>query len=682
MQNENIFFEWQKNRTFNTEFETYPFEKIQIEHYIPAAKAALEETRRNISEIKKQPANFQNTILKLETASEFFEIVSTVYFNLFSAEATNEHQKLAQEMSSISATLSSEISLDEELFLKIKEVFESRASLGLNQEQLRLTEKFYRQFTRNGALLPSEKKNQLKEIDQKLSALAPAFSENVLKETNVYEKFLDSANELDGMPDWYIENAKEESVKKGKPDKWFVGLSMPSYLPLQQFCKNENLRKELWFQQSTKATQGNNSNIDNVLQIVRLRNQRAVLLGFKNHAEYILGERMAETPDKVYSFINNLLEPSLKKAKQELEEIKLFRKKSEGSLEINPWDFTFYSEKLKIEKYSFNSEELRPYFSLEKVVAGAFEHAAKLYDLNFIPNSKISVYHPDVKAYEVYDNSNNEFIGIFYTDFFPRETKKNGAWMTSYFEQGYFSNKVRRPHISIVCNFTKPTATKPSLLSYEEVQTLFHEFGHALHGLLSKCEFRSIAGTNVYWDFVELPSQIMENWVGEKESLDLFAEHFETKEKISPELVNKIKDSSQFLSGYSSLRQLQFCILDMAWHTTDPSNVTSVLDFEIEATKKTQILPRYPGTSISCGFSHIFAGGYSAGYYSYKWAEVLDADAFEAFKEKGLFNKEIANNFKNNILSKGGSEHPMELYKKFRGREPDVKALMKREGLQ
>jgi len=682
METENIFFEWQKNRTFGTEFETYPFEKIKTEHYIPAARAALDEARKNISAIKNLPASFSNTILKLETASEFFEIVSTVYFNLFSAEASPEHQKLAQEMSSISATLSSEVSLDEDLFLKIKEVYDSKDKLSLSPEQLKLTEKFYKQFARNGALLLVDKKHELKEIDQKLSSLAPAFSENVLKETNSYEKYLDSAIELDGLPDWYIENAKEEATKKGKPDKWLVGLSMPSYLPLQQYCKNADLRKELWIQQSTKATKGPNSNAENVLEIVRLRDQRAKLLGFKTHADYVLGERMAETPEKVFSFINNLFEPSLKKAKEELDELKSFRKKIEGVSEINPWDFAFYSEKLKTEKYAFNSEELRPYFSLDKVVQGAFEHATKLYDLQFKQNTKISTYHPDVKTYEVYDSSTGDFVGIFYTDFFPRETKKNGAWMTSYFEQGFFGGKLKRPQISIVCNFTKPTASKPSLLSYDEVQTLFHEFGHALHGLLSKCEFRSIAGTNVYWDFVELPSQVMENWVQEKESLDLFAEHFETKEKIPADLVAKIKNSSQFQSGYASLRQLQFCILDMAWHTTNPSDIKSVLDFEINVTSKAQILPRHPGTNISCGFSHIFAGGYSAGYYSYKWAEVLDADAFEAFKEKGLFNKDVANSFKNNILSKGGTEHPMELYKKFRGREPDINALMKREGLQ
>jgi peptidyl-dipeptidase Dcp len=389
---------------------------------------------------------------------------------------------------------------------------------------------------------------------------------------------------------------------------------------------------------------------------------------------------MAKTPDTVFNFLNNLLEPSKRAAAKDLKEVQEFRKQLEGLDEIKPWDFAYYSEKLKEQKYSFNEEELRPYFKLENVIEGVFEHSRKLFGLNFKLTTDTPTYHPEVKTFEVYD-SNNEYVGLFYMDFFPRETKKGGAWMTNYREQGLWSNVVRRPHVSIVCNFTKPTPTKPSLLSYDEVRTLFHEFGHALHGLLSQCKYRSLGGTNVFWDFVELPSQIMENWTEEKEGLDLFARHYETNETIPDDLVAKIKKSSRFQSGWMSLRQLTFALLDMKWYTTDPSKIIDVEQFENETTAGLRLLAKEPGTNMSCSFGHIFGGGYAAGYYSYKWAEVLDADAFEYFQEKGLYNTEVATKFKDSILTRGGTAHPMDLYKEFRGREPDPSSLLRRSGL-
>jgi peptidyl-dipeptidase Dcp len=414
---------------------------------------------------------------------------------------------------------------------------------------------------------------------------------------------------------------------------------------------------------------------------VRLREKRAHLLGFKNHAEFVLQERMAKKPESVFQFLNQLLEPSKKAALKELKELQEFAKKTDGVEKLNPWDVPYYSEKLKEANYAFNEETLRPYFKLENVIQGVFEHARRLYQLEFKERTDIPKYHPDVVTYEIRDISKNEYLGLFYADFFPRETKQSGAWMTSLREQGLTKSKIRRPHVTIVCNFTKPTQTKPSLLSLDEVKTLFHEFGHALHGMLSHCRYKSLSGTNVMWDFVELPSQIMENWVGEKESLDLFAKHYETHELIPEELVKKLKAAQNFQSGMMSLRQLNFALLDMKWHTTPASQIQDVFEFEIQSTQDTRLFDPVPGTNSSCSFSHIFAGAYSAGYYSYKWAEVLDADAFEFFLEKGIFNSEVAKKFKEHILSQGGVEDPEVLYQRFRGRAPDPKALLRREGL-
>ncbi len=677
-----------EKRSFSTRDEAIPFDQIQISHYIPALDMGINKARERIAAIKNnsEPANFENTILALECCSEEYEIVSNVYFNLFSAEASPEHQALAKEISPKAAAFASEISLDLGVFTKIKEVYDRRESLNLNAEQLRLVEKYYKDFTRNGALLSDSDKEKLKSIDQQLSTLGPQFSENVLKATNAFEMILDNKAMLVGLPEGAIEAAAQEAERKGHKGKWLFNLQAPSFIPFMQYAQNRELRKKLWMAYSSRAFKDAFDNQEIIKNTVRLRFERAQLLGFASHADFVLAERMAQSPTQVMSFLNKLFIPSKKAAEKDLAELRVFKKSMDGNDEVMPWDFAYYSEKLKEKKYKYNEEELRPYFQLENVVTGVFEHARRLYGITFKEVVDVPKYHPDVRTFEVREERTNNYIGLFYTDFFPRETKKGGAWMTAYREQGFMVGKVRRPHVSIVCNFTKPTPSKPSLLTYDEVQTLFHEFGHALHGLLSQCTYRTLGGTNVYWDFVELPSQIMENWVKEKEGLDVFARHYQTKQALPGELMEKIKKADQFQSGYASLRQLQFCFLDMAWHSNisggNPSNVTDVEAFETKATDHVRVLPKIPGTNTSTGFSHIFAGGgYSAGYYSYKWAEVLDADAFEYFKEQGLFNREIADKFKNHILSRGGTEHPMELYRKFRGREPDPDALLRRDGL-
>lgn len=679
---QNPFITAFQNRSWGTFDESIPFQKLQLEHFMPALDIGIEEAKKNIQKIKQDPhpANFENTFLALESCSELHDVVSNVYFNLFSAEASPAFQALAKEIAPKNAAFASEIMLDADLFKRIKAVYDQLPSLKLTTEQKMMVEKVYRNFVRNGALLNSEQKEVLKKLDQELSTLSPLFSEHVLKATNSFEMWVQNKEELDGLPEGSIEAAALDAEKKGQKGKWLFTLQAPSYIPFMQYAKNRELRKKLWLAFNSRAFHGENSNQDVILKTVRLRHQRAQLLGYKTHADITLTERMAESPEKVIAFQERMLAASHKAAIKDLDEVREFKKSLGDTTTLEPWDFSFYSEKLKEKKYAFNEEELRPYFQLENVVQGIFDHAKKLYGLTFKKNNDLQTYHPDANAYEVHDEK-NEFVGLFYTDFFPRETKKDGAWMTNYREQGLFMGQIRRPHVSIVCNFTKPTPTKPSLLTYDEVLTMFHEFGHALHGLLSKCQYRSLSGANVYWDFVELPSQIMENWVKEKEGLDVFARHYQTGEKIPSALVDKIKKANLFQAGYYCLRQLNFGFLDMKWHMANPDTIKDVSQFELQATEKTRTFPYIEGTNSSCAFSHIFAGGYSAGYYSYKWAEVLDADAFEFFKEKGIFNQDVAKSFQENILSKGGTEHPMELYKKFRGREPDPNALLRRDGL-
>ncbi|XGC80244.1 M3 family metallopeptidase [Bdellovibrio bacteriovorus] len=668
---------------FTNKDQAVPFDLIKVEHYLPALDEAVKVAKENIAKIKANSAapDFENTIVALESASELSDKIASIYSNLEVANADEPLQALAKEIYPKLTALSSDISLDDEIFKRVKAVYDKRASLNLNKEQTRLLEKTYLAFTRNGALLSAQDKETLRQIDQELSVLGPKYSENVLKATNAFEMVLDKKEDVEGLPEGVLEGAAAMAEAKGHKGKWLFNLQIPSYLPFMTYAHSRPLREKMWRAYSSRAYKGEFDNQETVLKIVELRNKRAKLLGFESHADFVLAERMAKDPKTVREFLNKLLAASKAAGQKDVAEIANFANKLDGLVEIKPWDFGYYSEKLKEEKYAFNEEDLRPFFKLENVVEGVFAHAKKLYGLTFKENKDIPVYHPEVKAYEIYEEQSGKYMGLFYTDYFPRETKKGGAWMTQFRGQGLIENEMKRPHVSIVCNFTKPTPTKPSLLTYDEVRTLFHEFGHALHGILSECTYQSLSGTSVYWDFVELPSQIMENWVGEKEGLDLFARHYETNQPMPADLIEKLKASQKFQAGYMSCRQLQFGMLDMAWHSTDPGAIKDVDSFEEAATAETRLFPRVEGANSSCSFSHIFAGGYSAGYYSYKWAEVLDADAFEYFKEKGLFNQEVAKKFKDNILSRGGTEHPMELYKKFRGREPDPNALLRRDGL-
>ena len=675
----------------NLPFGAFAFDKVEKRHFKPALDEGIRLAKAGFDKIRqdKSTATFENTILAIETTPEVVNHVGKIFFNLVGTNSDEEMQQITKEISPVLASFSSDLLLDEAIFKRVKSVWDSREALGLKGEEFRLTEKTYRDFVRNGALLDADKKNQLRALDQQLSTLSPEFSDNVLKATNDFKLVLDRKEDLEGLPESaiesYAEAAKEAGLTgEGKPAKWLVTLQQPSISPMLAYSSRRAIREKLWKAYNARAIDLNPA----VLQkIVKLRHDRAKLLGYDTHASFVLEERMASTPKAVLSFLDRLIAKAMPAAKRDLSEVRKYKKEVSGDDSFEPWDYAFWSEKLKMKLHNLDEEVLRPYFQLEKVVEGVFEHAKRLYGVSFKPVSGIPVHHPDVKTFEVVDDANGKHVGLFYADFFPRASKRSGAWMTSFREQGYYAwsptagGAVERPHVAIVCNFTKPTATAPSLLTLDEVKTLFHEFGHALHGLLSDCRFVSLGGTNVFWDFVELPSQIMENWVGERESLSLFAKHYQTGETIPLELTEKIRKSSQFQAGYFAMRQINFAALDMAWHSTDPSSISDATSFERSVTAPTSLFAPIEGTNSSAAFSHIFAGGYSAGYYSYKWAEVLDADAFEFFKEQGLFNKDVATKFRKYVLSAGSSEDPMELYKKFRGREPDPDALLRRDGL-
>ena len=661
-------------------FESLNFQAFQDKDFKPSILDALEKGKEEIQKIKDLPASFENTIMGLERATEDLEFTYGVFGNLNHADSNEVRQGLAMEMAPLLSQFSDDLLLDDGVFSKVKEVFENKDQLSLDSEQSQLLDKVYKDFCRNGALLDAAGKEQLRKINEDLSQYNPKFAENVLKSTQSYEHLIEDESELEGLTEDFKDALKEGAAAKDKTG-WMFTLSMPVYIQTMSFAKNRKLREELYRAYSSRAFGGEFDNQDVILNVVRLSDEKAKLLGFKDFASFRLAERMAETPERVWTFLNRLIEASRPKAFEEVKEVQALAKELDGLEDFKPWDFSYYAERLKEKKYSFKEEDTRPYFELNRTLQGAFEHARKLYSLVFKESDKYSKYHDEVRTFEVYKEDTNDFIGVFYTDFFPRASKASGAWMTSFLEQGYFKGQVRRPHVSIVCNFTRPTKTKPSPLTFNEVSTLFHEFGHALHGLLSQQTYRSLSGTNVYLDFVELPSQVMENWLTEKESLDLFAKHYETGADIPKDLVQKIKSSQKHLVGYSCMRQLNFASLDMAWFTTDPKTIKSVVDFETKATEKTKVLENIEGSNFSCAFSHIFTGMYSAGYYSYKWAEALDADVFEYFKEKGIFDKELASMFEIHILSKGGSDHPMTLFKNFRGREPDPDALLRRDGL-
>ncbi|MEP5548121.1 M3 family metallopeptidase, partial [Maribacter dokdonensis] len=574
-----------------------------------------------------------------------------------------------------------DITLNEALFKRVKAVYDQKDNLELTVEQNTLLDKKYKSFSRNGANLSEDKKKRLREIDAKLAKLKLTFGENVLAETNKYQLHLTDESDLDGLPEGAKEAAAQLATSKGKEDGWLITLDYPSYIPFMKYAKNRALRKELSLAFGSKGFHNDElDNQENVLEIAKLRFERANLLGYKTHADFVLEERMAETPEKVHSFLNELLEKAKPAAEREFKQLEDFAKKLDGIDRLEKWDSSYYSEKLKQELFNLDDEKLKPYFKLENVINGVFKVAENLFDLQFEEVSDIEKYHDEVNTYKVYD-STKSFISLFYADFHPRAGKRGGAWMTSFKSQWKRNGENVRPHISNVCNFTPSTKSKPSLLTFNEVTTLFHEFGHGLHGMLANTTYPSLSGTSVFWDFVELPSQVLENWCYEKETLELFAKHYETGETIPMELVEKIKESATFQEGMQTLRQLSFGLLDMSWHGINPTSITNVKAHEDGAFKDTSLYPDTPETCMSTAFSHIFQGGYSSGYYSYKWAEVLDADAFAYFKEEGIFNKEVATKFKDHVLSQGGTENPMVLYKRFRGAEPKVEALLERAGL-
>ncbi len=670
------------NNPLLTPFDTAPFSKIKNEHFKPAFLESMAQARQEIDLIANSSSapTFENTIAALDFAGQQLDRVSSVFFNLNSAETNPEIQKIAQEVSPLLSEFSNDIMLNESLFKRVKAVYEQKDGLNLTKEEYMLLDKKYKSFSRNGANLPDDKKIRLREIDAELSKLKLQFGENILAETNKYEMHLTDESDLDGLPEGEKEAAEQLAKSKDK-DGWLITLDYPSYIPFMKYAKKRALRKELSIAFGSKGFHNDElDNQENIMKIARLRYERAKLLGYKSHAHFVLEERMAETPEKVHEFLNELLEKAKPAAEREFKELENFAKELDQIDRLEKWDSAYYSEKLKQKLFNLDDEKLKPYFKLENVIAGVFKVAEKLYGLQFEEVFDIDKYHSDVKTYRIFDENKN-LVSLFYADFHPRAGKRGGAWMTS-FKSQYVQNGVNeRPHISNVCNFTKPTASKPSLLTFNEVTTLFHEFGHGLHGMLANTVYPGLSGTSVYWDFVELPSQILENWCYEKEALELFATHYDTGALIPMEMVEKIKESSTFQEGMATLRQLSFALLDMSWHGTDPTNISDVKEQEKEAFRDTDLFPDMPETCMSTSFAHIFQGGYSSGYYSYKWAEVLDADAFAHFKEKGIFNKEVATKFKEHILSKGGTENPMDLYKRFRGAEPKIEALLERAGL-
>lgn len=657
-----------------------PFDQLNSEDYPAAVDEAIRRAKKNVAKIEteKNP-NFKNTIEALEVSSKDLDRVTSVFFNLYQACTDDTIDANIGPISEKLAEYGNDVQLSEPLFQNIKKVYESADKETLNREQKKLLQETFESFARNGALLNETQKETLREIDREMASLTPIFSQNLLKATHAFVLNITDEAVVATLPESVKESAREEAQNR-KQEGYTFTLQAPSYIPFMKYMDDRNLREKMWLAYNSKALEGEFSNRENCQRIAQLRLARAQLLGFPTHADFVLQKRMAKTPQTALQFINQLKSPSLNAAKKELEELKAFIKNTlKENIELQSWDVAYYSEKLKKHLYDLNDEDLRPYFPLAAVINGVFVHGEKLYGLKFKKDQKIPVYHPDVEAYRV--EKGGEFVGLLYLDIFPRENKKSGAWMTNFREQGFDGEKVNRPHVSIVCNFTKPTKDAPSLLTFNEVQTLFHEFGHSLHSLLSNCHYTSLSGTNVLWDFVELPSQIMENWTHEKESLDLFAKHYETGEKIPSALIDKLKKSQNFQAGLQSLRQITFSLVDFAWHTDLDAKDLDPIALEKVALQGLELLPKIPNTNFSVGFSHIFAGGYSAGYYSYKWAEVLDADAFEAFKEKGIFDPTVANRFYQEILSRGGVDDPAELFRKFRGRDPDITPLLKRSAL-
>lgn len=677
MMNNPLLQEW------NTPFGTPPFNNIKTDHFKPAIEEAIKMASEEIKTItgNKEAADFENTIAALDRIGETLGRITSVLFNLNSAETTKALQEAAQQVSPLLTRFSNDITLNEPLFEKIKKVYDSLGTSSLTREQEILTERKFRNFILGGAALKHEERDRFRAISEELASLSLKFDENVLEETNSFELNITANSDLAGLPENLIEQASSEAARRNKQG-WVFTLHFPSYIPFMQYSEKRDLREKMLRAYSSRAFRKNeHDNRENVLKIVNLRLEIARMLGFNSYAEMILGDRMADSPDKVGKFLEELFQASRPAALRDFNNIVHFAESLGHKGPIERFDWAYYAEKLKKQLYDINDEILKPYFSLEKVESAIFSLAAKLYGLKFKRNDSIPVYNPEVKTFEVYD-SDDSFLSILYIDYHPRPGKNGGAWMTSYRDQKNESGKDIRPLISIVANFTRPSETRPSLLSFNELTTFLHEFGHSLHGMLSKCTYESLSGTNVARDFVELPSQFMENFAFEKEWLDTWAVHYETGEKIPVEIIRKIKEASTFNEGYGCLRQLSFGFLDMAWHTIENPVKKEISEFELSAMERTELFPPIEGLNMSAAFGHIFGGGYAAGYYGYKWAEVLDADAFSYFTETGIFNRATADSFRKNILEKGGMEKPDKLYISFRGKEPSIDPLLIRSGLK
>ena len=678
---QNPFFE-----NIHTPHDTVPFDRIAVEHYAPAIRRGIECQNEEIDAIvnNPEPADFHNTILALEKSGQLLHRVEVVFDNLLSAETNDAMQELAKELMPLLSEHANNITLNERLFERVKTAYEQRNDEPLTAEQRKLTEDTYERFVRSGANLQGVDKEKYRELSRQLSLLTLQFSENNLKETNDYQLVLTDEAQLKGLPQSAIDAAAETAREK-QQEGWVFTLHAPSYVPFLTYAADRDLRKEIYMAYNTKCTHANAcNNLDIVKQLVNTRLALAQLLGYKDYATYKLERRMAQNSANVYYLLDQLLEAYKPTAQKEYAEVQALAREEQGAdFTLMPWDWGYYSQKLKDRKFNLNDEMLRPYFELENVKKGVFGLATRLYGITFQKNPDIPVYHKDVEAFDVFDKDGS-FLAVLYTDFHPREGKRSGAWMTSYKEQ-WIDEKTgenSRPHVSLVMNFTKPTQDKPALLTFGEVETFLHEFGHSLHGMFANTTYASLSGTNVYWDFVELPSQFMENFAVEKEFLHTFARHYQTGELIPDELVQRIVNSRNFNAAYACLRQVSFGLLDMAWYTRTTPFEGNVMAYEKQAWARAQILPSVEGTCMSTQFSHIFAGGYSAGYYSYKWAEVLDADAFSLFKKQGIFDQKTAFSFRENILSQGGTEHPMTLYKRFRGQEPTIDALLIRNGIK
>ena len=658
------------------------FTQITNEHYKPAFEQAVREARADIAAIvgNAQAPTFANTIEALEFSGRRLDRISNIFFNLNEAHTNDTMQALALELSPMLTEFSNDVSLDPKLFARVKAVYDRRESLGLNAEQRRLLEKTYKGFARSGAALSDGDKKIYRELTARLSELSLQFNQNSLAATNAFTLHVTDPAVVGELPDFVREGMAAEAKERGL-DGWVVTLQIPSMVPFMTYSSNRALKEKLWRAYNTRCVGGEFDNSAIVEEIADKRLQLAGLLGYETYADYVLEERMAESSPTVNAFLAELLDRAVEAARRVVETVAGYARAQGFDAELMPWDFGYYSEKLKHERYELSEELTKPYFQLENVRRGMFELANRLYGITLRENPEIPVYHPDVKAYEVFD-ADGSFLAVLYMDFFPRASKRGGAWMTEFRQQGVENGVETRPLISVVYNFTKPTDSLPSLLTFDEVTTMLHEFGHALHGIFAAGTYPSLTGTAVYRDFVELPSQIMENWAYEKEFLDLFAVDYRTGEKMPAELIRRILDAKNYLAAYSHIRQVAYGLCDMAWHSISEPVKMPVVDFEKKAIARAQVLPYVDGQCTSTSFGHIFSGGYAAGYYSYKWAEVLEADAFSLFKEKGIFDRETAASFRENILSKGGSEHPMKLYVRFRGHKPDTQALFDKMGIE